>query len=70
MEGKAELLLDFEDRHTIFDTLIFCRFCCDLIGWDDLSHIVHVLTGLEMGKADLEALSAGIADPIRQYNLV
>ncbi|MGD2176497.1 MAG: aldehyde ferredoxin oxidoreductase family protein [Anaerolineae bacterium] len=69
VEGKAELLLDFEDRHTIFDTLIFCRFYRDLIGWDDLSHIVHGLTGLKLDKGGLQALSARIADRIRQYNL-
>jgi aldehyde:ferredoxin oxidoreductase len=69
VEGKAELVLDFEDRHTLFDTLIFCRFYRDLIGWDDLSRIIHGLTGLAMDKAGLEALSARIADTIRRYNL-
>jgi aldehyde:ferredoxin oxidoreductase len=69
VEGKAELVLDFEDRHTIFDTLIFCRFYRDLIGWDDLALVIHGLTGLEIDKAGLQALSARIADAIRRYNL-
>jgi len=68
-EGKAELVLDYEDRHTIFDTLIFCRFYRDLIGWDDLSTVIHGLTGLEMDKGGLQALSARIANLIRDYNL-
>ncbi len=68
-EGKAALVLDFEDRHTIFDTLILCRFYRDMIGWDDLPVIVRGLTGLELDKAGLQALSARIADTIRRYNL-
>jgi len=68
-EGKADVVLDFEDRHTVYDTLILCRFYRDLIGWDDLPVIIRGLTGLEMDKAGLQALSARIADVIRQYNL-
>jgi aldehyde:ferredoxin oxidoreductase len=68
-EGKAALVLDFEDRHTVFDTLIFCRFYRDMIGWDDLSTVIRLLTGLELDKAGLQALSARIANTIRQYNL-
>ncbi|MFQ6100993.1 MAG: aldehyde ferredoxin oxidoreductase family protein [Anaerolineae bacterium] len=68
-EGKADVVLDFEDRHTIFDTLIFCRFYRDMIGWDDLPVIIRRLTGLELDKAGLQALSARIANTVRQYNL-
>lgn len=69
VEGKADLLLDFEDRHTVFDTLILCRFYRDLIGWNQLPSLIRGLTGLELGKAGLQALSARIAHTIRQYNL-
>lgn len=69
VEGKAELVLDFEDRHTIFDTLIFCRFYRDMIGWEELSIVIQGLTGLEMDKQALRGLSARIADAIRAYNL-
>jgi len=68
-EGKGEVVLDFEDRHTIFDTLIFCRFYRDMIGWEELPGVVQGLTGLEMDKQQLQALSARIADTIRAYNL-
>lgn len=69
VEGKADVVLDFEDRHTVYDTLILCRFYRDMIGWDDLPVIIRGLTGLELDKAGLQALSARIADTIRQYNL-
>lgn len=68
-EGKGELVMDFEDRHTIFDTLVFCRFYRDLIGWEELPVVVEKLTGLEMNKEQLQAVSARIADTIREYNL-
>jgi len=69
VEGKAETVLDFEDRHTIFDTLIFCRFYRDMIGWDDLPVVIRGLTGLKLDKAGLQALSARIADNVRRFNL-
>jgi len=68
-EGKAEWVLDFEDRHTVFDTLIFCRFYRDLIGWDYLPTVIKGLTGLEFDKEGLEALSARVANTIREFNL-
>jgi aldehyde:ferredoxin oxidoreductase len=69
VEGKADTVIDFEDRHTVYDTLIFCRFYRDMIGWDDLPVIIRGLTGLELDKAGLQALSARIANLIREYNL-
>ena len=68
-EGKGALVLDFEDRHTVYDTLIFCRFYRDVIGWDDLPQVIRLLTGLELDKAGLQALSARIANTIRGFNL-
>jgi len=68
-EGKADVVLDFEDRHTLFDTLILCRFYRDLIGWDDLPLVIHGLTGLKLDKAGLQALSARIADAVRRFNM-
>jgi aldehyde:ferredoxin oxidoreductase len=68
-EGKAELVLDFEDRHTLFDTLVFCRFYRDTIGWDELPVIIRGLTGLELDKAGMQQISANIANLIRTYNL-
>lgn len=68
-EGKAALVLDFEDRHTVFDTLIFCRFYRDMLGWDALPEVIRLLTGLDMDKAGLQALSQRIADAIRRFNL-
>jgi len=69
IEGKAELFLDFEDRLTIFDTLVFCRFYRDLYLWDTLGEIIHALTGLDSSKEALRARAASISTLIRRFNL-
>jgi len=69
IEGKAELVLDFEDRHTLFDTLILCRFYRDMIGWNELPVVIHGLTGLKLDQVGLQEMSADIANLIRGYNL-
>ena len=69
IEGKAALVIDFEDRHTVSDTLIFCRFYRDLIGWNELPAIIHHLTGLELDRAGIEKMSLDIANLIREFNL-
>jgi aldehyde:ferredoxin oxidoreductase len=42
IEGKAELLIDFEDRLTLMDTLILCRFYRDMYPWDRLGEIIEM----------------------------
>jgi aldehyde:ferredoxin oxidoreductase len=67
--GKAEMLIDFEDRATLFDSLILCRFYRDLYTWDQLSRIVHMITGMTLDKSELAALAAGITDDARRFNI-
>lgn len=69
IEGKAEVLVDFEDRHTLFDTLIFCRFYRDLIGWDELSTVFEATTGLKLKKEDLKKVCCHIMDTTRKFNI-
>jgi len=69
IEGKAEIFVDFEDRHTLFDTLIFCRFYRDLIGWDDLSVVYEATTGLKLNKEDLKKICCNIMDTTRRFNI-
>lgn len=69
IEGKAELFLEFEDRLTIFDTLILCRFYRDLYLWENLENIVKALTGLDIDKDSLRQRAGAIATLIRRFNL-
>ena len=69
IENKAEMLLDFEDRLTLFDTLILCRFYRDLYSWDGLGEMIHALTGIDGDQATLKTLAASVSNIVRQFNL-
>lgn len=69
IEKKVELLLDFEDRLTLFDSLILCRFYRDFYLWDELSEIIHLTTGNRLNKEGLKKLSSLITDTVRGYNI-
>jgi len=69
IEGKAEMLIDFEDRHTLFDSLILCRFFRDLYPWERLSVIVKATTGMELDKEQLQRLALRISNKVREFNL-
>ena len=69
LEGKAELFLDFEDRCTLFDTLILCRFYRDFYPWEELTTLIEMTTGLSMDQNQLSQLAARITDATRLFNL-
>jgi len=69
IKGKAALYVDFEDRHTIFDCLVLCRFYRDLYPWEEMRTLLEALTGLDGSRASLEKIAADITTLIRQFNL-
>lgn len=69
IEGKAEVVLDFEDRHTLFDSLILCRFFRDMYPWDRLSVLINAATGMELDKKGLQKLALSITNKAREFNL-
>ena len=69
IEGKAELFIDFEDRLTLFDTLILCRFYRDLYPWSELIRIVHMTTGLNWGKEEIQKMANRVVTMTREFNL-
>jgi len=69
IEGKAELFLDFEDRCTLFDTLILCRFYRDFYPWEGLRKVIALTTGRELDKAELRTIAANVSDTARRYNI-
>jgi len=69
IEGKAEMVIDFEDRHTLFDSLIVCRFFRDLYPWDILSRIIRGTTGMDLDRKQLQRLAWNITNKAREFNL-
>jgi aldehyde:ferredoxin oxidoreductase len=69
IEDKAAMFIDFEDRCTLFDTLILCRFYRDLYPWEAVGNIFDLTTGKNMDKAELRQLASRVTDSARQFNL-
>lgn len=69
LEGKAELLIDYEDRLTLFDCLIFCRFYRDLVSWEDFSTVIAATCGQQFNKKELQSIANKITGWTRLFNL-
>ena len=69
IEGKADLFVDFEDRLTLHDVLIVCRFYRDMYMWDELSEIIKITTGMDLGKEDLKERASHVVNLTRRFNI-
>jgi len=69
IEGKAELFIDFENRCTLFDSLILCRFFRDIYTWEELSQTIYLATGVRYEKQSLAKIANDIKDNTRRFNL-
>ncbi|MBI5017931.1 MAG: aldehyde ferredoxin oxidoreductase family protein [Deltaproteobacteria bacterium] len=69
VEGKAALLVDFEDRLNLFDGLILCRFFRDFYPWEELAAVIRLTTGQDLDRQGLKRLADTIADGARRFNL-
>jgi aldehyde:ferredoxin oxidoreductase len=68
VKGKAKLFIDYEDKMTLFDALILCRFYRDLITWKDLQGIIKSACGLSLNKRNLKAMASEIINLARTFN--
>ncbi len=68
VKGKARLFVDYEDKMTLFDALILCRFYRDLITWKDLQEIIKSTCNLSLKKKELKTLASGIINLARTFN--
>jgi len=63
------MLIDYEDRLNIFDTLVLCRFYRDLYTWEELQQALSVVTGEDATQEQLRKRAAYITNMTRQFNL-
>ncbi len=68
IKGKAKLFVDYEDKMTLFDALILCRFYRDLITWRDIQEILKSTCNLSLRKKELKAMASGIVNLARTFN--
>jgi aldehyde:ferredoxin oxidoreductase len=69
IDGKAKMFTEWEDRLTIFDAMILCRFYRDLYQWDELSTIIQATTGMDLTIQSMRTIAGAILDNIRRFNL-
>jgi aldehyde:ferredoxin oxidoreductase len=68
IKGKAKLFVDYEDKMTLFDALILCRFYRDLITWKDLQEIIQSSCGFSLNRKSLKTMASGIINLTRAFN--
>jgi len=67
--GKAKAMIDYEDRATLFDSLILCRFFRDFIMWDELQMLFEATTGISYSKEELMHIAATTTNLTRHFNV-
>jgi aldehyde:ferredoxin oxidoreductase len=68
IKGKAKLFVDYEDKMTLFDLLILCRFYRDLITWKDLQEIINAACNLSLKEKDLKTMASNVINLARHFN--
>jgi aldehyde:ferredoxin oxidoreductase len=68
IEGKAEIFLDYEDRLTLHDALITCRFYRDIYVWNGLAKIIHGTVGMKLDHDGLKKIAANIRNLTQRFN--
>ena len=68
-QGKAQVFVDYEDRLTLFDAMVFCRFYRDMYMWEKLEEVIGMLTGLKVDKSRLQEMAASISTLVRRFNI-
>jgi aldehyde:ferredoxin oxidoreductase len=69
IRGKAKIFVEDEDRMTLFDSLILCRFYKDLIDWRDLKRLLWSITGMDLNKSRLRQIAANVSNAARWFNI-
>ena len=69
IQSKAKLMIDYEDRCALMDSLILCRFFRDFIQWEEFKPLLQATMGLNWEKSDLEILANRITQQTRAYNI-
>ncbi len=69
IEGKAAIFCEWDDRLTIFDTFVLCRFFRDLYQWEELATILEGVVGIRFEVAALRKIAENVTDNIGRFNL-
>ena len=67
-EDKAAVYCDWEDRLTIMDCLIYCRFYRDLVPWPYITQVVNAAIGTDYTEDDLHRIGNRIVTMTHDFN--
>ena len=68
IEGKAAIYCDWEDRLTIMDTLLYCRFYRDLVQWPYITAVVNAAIGTDYSEDDMHRIANRIVTMSHDFN--
>ncbi len=60
--------MDWEDRLTIMDTLIYCRFYRDMVQWPYITAVVNATIGTDYTEEDLHRIANRIITMTHDFN--
>jgi aldehyde:ferredoxin oxidoreductase len=69
IQGKAAIFTEWEDRLTLFDTMILCRFYRDLYQWDRLAEMIKAVMGLDLDVEQMREIASAVTDNTRRFNI-
>ncbi len=69
IEGKAKMFVDFEDRLTLFDAMILCKFFRDIYPWERLGTLIAASTGIDGSQKNLMQIAQSISTKVRDFNI-
>jgi len=68
-DGKPELVVEWEDKMTIMDCLIICRFMRDLVDFEKFSFMLKAATGYEYSPQKLRSIANEMQTLARRFNV-
>jgi len=69
VEGKAKLLIKYENRNTIDDCFIVCRFYYQFIGTEGYRKLIKLIMGLDYSEEDLNAVAERVKTLTKRFNI-
>ena len=66
---KTREFIKFENRNTLEDCLILCRFYQKFIGWEGMQTIVRATTGMDASESDLAAIASRVTTLVKLFNI-
>ena len=68
VDDKAPVYVDWEDRLTIMDCLVYCRFYRDLVQWPYITAVVNAVVGTDYTEDDLHRIANRIITMTHDFN--